>query len=101
MPVMNERQSRKFGVSFALLTGVQSSEWVAASKIVRLVENPHMQSFSLFSVWSVDPKIPLSPQVKNNNSLFEKEKGLFWKGILEALIFNKGETLKEYGTILP
>ena len=36
-----ERRSRKFGVSFALLTGVQSSEWVAASKIVRLVESPH------------------------------------------------------------
>ena len=43
----NERHSRKFGVSFALLTGVQSSEWVAASKIVRLLEN-NMQSFTCF-----------------------------------------------------
>ena len=42
----------------------------------------------------------LKSHIQNNYSLFAIEKGLFWKGILEALIFNKGETRKEYGTIL-
>ena len=37
--------------------------------------------------------------IQNKTSLFAIEKDLFWKDILEALIFNKGETLKEYGTI--
>ena len=42
----------------------------------------------------------LIPNIQNNHSLFEDEKGLFWKGILALSIFNKGETLKEHGTIL-
>ena len=60
---------------------------------------PHTQYFSVVSVCSVDSKIPLSPQVKNNYSLFEDEKGLFWKRVLEALIFKAGDIALEYGTI--
>ena len=37
---------------------------------------------------------------KNKGTHFEDEKGLFWKRVLALLIFTKGETLKENGTIL-
>ena len=44
-PMMNdELWESMFVVRLLRSLAVQSSEWVAASKIVRLVENPHMLS---------------------------------------------------------
>ena len=61
-------------------------------------KEPHSTVAVFFGVFGVF--CGLIPNMQNNYSLFAIEKGLFWKRVLTLLFFNKGETLKEDGTIV-